>query len=69
LSHFHLPSSPDLNDALSQNASANARWEKLSFTHKRELAEAILEAKKPDTRMRRLQKTLEMLTAKPANPR
>jgi len=60
---------PDLKDALSQNASASARWEKLSFTHKRELAEAILEAKKPDTRMRRLQKTLEMLTAKPAEPR
>ena len=56
---------PDLKAALSQNASAKARWEKLSFTHKRELAEAILEAKKPDTRVRRLQKILETLTAKP----
>ena len=56
---------PDLKAALSQNASAIARWEKLSFTHKKEVAEAILEAKKPGTRARRLQKILEMLTAKP----
>ena len=55
----------DLKAALSENASAKARWEKLSFTQKRELAEAILDAKKPDTRARRLKKTLEMLTAKP----
>ena len=56
---------PDLKAALSQNVPAKARWKKLSFTHKRELAEAILDAKKPDTRARRLKKTLEMLTAKP----
>ena|SRR5262252_3442567 len=56
---------PDLKAALSQNASAKARWEKLSFTHKKEVADAILEAKKPETRARRLRKTLEMLTAKP----
>jgi Bacteriocin-protection, YdeI or OmpD-Associated/Domain of unknown function (DUF1905) len=56
---------PDLKVALSQNASAKVRWEKLSFTQKRELAEAILEAKKPETRLRRVQKTLEMLTSKP----
>jgi len=56
---------PDLKAALSQNASAKARWEKLSFTHKKEVTESILEAKKAETRTRRLQKTLEMLTAKP----
>ena len=55
---------PELKVALSKNAAAKARWEKLSFTHKRECAEAILEAKKPETRARRLQKTLEMLAAK-----
>jgi uncharacterized protein YdeI (YjbR/CyaY-like superfamily) len=52
---------PDLKAALSRNGSAKARWETLSFTHKRELAEAITGAKKPETRARRLQKTLEML--------
>jgi hypothetical protein len=52
---------PDLKVALSKNATAKARWEKLSFTHKREYAEAILGARKPETRARRLQKALEML--------
>lgn len=56
---------PDLKTALSQSASAKARWEKLSFTNKKEIAEALLGAKKPETRARRLKKTLEMLTAKP----
>ena len=56
---------PDLKAALLQNASARARWEKLGFTDKKEVAEAILGAKKVETRNRRLQKTLEMLTAKP----
>jgi len=56
---------PDLKAALAKNAAAKARWGKLSFTHKREHAEALLAAKKPETRARRLQRTLEMLTAKP----
>src|SRR5215831_8810796 len=41
---------PELKVAFSKNATAKARWEKLSFTQKRECAEAILEAKKPETR-------------------
>jgi hypothetical protein len=55
----------DLKAALAKNPSAKARWDGLSFTHKKEHALAILEAKKPETRARRLQKTLQMLTAKP----
>jgi hypothetical protein len=55
---------PELKIAFSKNPTAKGRWEKLSFTHKREYAEAILEAKKAETRARRLQKTLEMLAAK-----
>ena len=55
---------PDLEAALSQNALANVRWEKLSYTHRRKPAEAIVGAKKPETRMRRLHKTLDLLTAK-----
>lgn len=56
---------PDLKAALSKNASAKARWEKLSYTNKKEHAEAILGAKKSETRARRLQRTLETLTRKP----
>ncbi len=33
----------------------------LSFTHKKEYAEAIADAKKPETRQRRIEKTIEML--------
>jgi len=52
---------PDLKAALAKNSRAKARWQKLSFTHKKEHAQALLDAKKPETRSRRLQKTLEML--------
>lgn len=52
----------DLKAALARNPAARAKWEALSFTHKREHAEALLGAKKPETRTRRLQKTIEMLT-------
>ena len=59
----------DLKAALSRNPSAKARWAMLSFTRKKELAEAILEAKKQETRMRRLQKTLDILKATPRRAR
>lgn len=55
---------PELSAALAKNGSARAQWEKLSYTHKREHAEAILQAKKPETCARRVQKILEKLTMK-----
>ena len=55
---------PDLKAALKKNAAAKATWERLSYTHKREFAEVILQAKKHETRARRVQKTLEELIAK-----
>lgn len=55
---------PDLKAAFKKNAAAKAAWERLSFTHKKEHAEALLGAKKPETRARRLEKTLEMLVPK-----
>jgi len=57
----------DTEAALSKNPSAKARWEKLSFTHKKEHAQALLDAKKPETRASRLHKTLEMLTRPASN--
>jgi len=35
----------------------------MSFTHKREYVEAIVDAKKPETRQRRIEKMIEMVTA------
>jgi regulator of protease activity HflC (stomatin/prohibitin superfamily) len=55
---------PELSAAFKKNGAAQERWEKLSFTHKKEHAQAILEAKKPETRARRVEKTLAMLAAK-----
>ena len=53
---------PDLQKALAKNKAARAAWEALAFTHQREHAEALADAKKPETRARRLEKTLAMLT-------
>jgi hypothetical protein len=53
----------DLRAALKQHKGAAARWKELSYTHRREHAEALTGAKKPETRARRLQKILEALTA------
>jgi hypothetical protein len=44
----------ELATALKRNATARAGWAALSFTHQREWAEAIADAKKPDTRTRRV---------------
>jgi hypothetical protein len=52
---------PELKAALAKNPSAKARWDKLSFSHKKEHAQALLDAKKPETRARRLHKTLDAL--------
>ena len=51
----------DLARALKVNPAAKARWEELSFTHRKEYAEAIEEAKKPETRTRRIAKAIEQL--------
>src|SRR5580692_6620539 len=52
-----------LKKALAKNKSAQANWEKLSFTHKKEMARAIVGAKQEETRARRLGKIMEILKA------
>jgi hypothetical protein len=52
---------PLLKKALAKSKSAQANWEKLSFTHKKEMALAIVGAKQEETRARRLGKILEIL--------
>ena len=55
---------PDLAKALGKSANKKEHWQKLSFTHRREHVEAILGAKKPETRARRVAKTVAALGAK-----
>jgi len=52
---------PDLARALAKNKKAAAAWEKLSYTSKREIARSLEEAKRPETRGRRLTATVERL--------
>jgi hypothetical protein len=52
---------PELAAALAADPEAAAAWERLSFTHRREHAEAIEGAKREETRRRRVEKALELL--------
>jgi hypothetical protein len=52
---------PDLAALLKKDGVANAAFDKLAFTHRKEYVEWIVGAKKAETRERRLEKTLEML--------
>jgi len=45
---------PDLAKALANDEKMAAAWEELSFTNKKEMAQSLVEAKKPETRERRL---------------
>jgi hypothetical protein len=51
----------DFSAALAETPAAAARFEKLSYTHRREYVQWITEAKKPETRERRIGKAIEML--------
>ena len=52
----------DLARALRANKAAQAAWDKLSYTHRKEYVKAIEEAKKPETRQRRIEKAIAQLT-------
>jgi Bacteriocin-protection, YdeI or OmpD-Associated/Domain of unknown function (DUF1905) len=54
---------PDLARALKANKEAGAAWEKLSYTHQKEYAGAVEEAKKPETRARRIEQTVAKLAS------
>ena len=53
----------DLVKAL-KAASAWDRWQDLSFTHQREHVEAVEDAKKPETRVRRIERAVQMIRSK-----
>ena len=52
---------PDLARHLARDKNSAAAWDRLSFTNKREMARSLEEAKKPETRDRRLAAALERL--------
>ena len=54
---------PDLARALKANKLAQAAWDKLSYTHKKEHARAVEDAKRPETRARRIEKAVAELAA------
>jgi uncharacterized protein YdeI (YjbR/CyaY-like superfamily) len=54
---------PDLARALAGTAKVAAAWEQLSPAHKREHVKHIIEAKKPETRARRIARTIAALRA------
>ena len=51
----------DLRDALAKKAKAKLNFSKLAYTHRKEYVDWIEEAKRPETRKRRIEKALEKL--------
>jgi len=41
------------------------RWQELSYTHQREYVEALVEAKKPETRARRMENAVQAIRRRP----
>lgn len=54
----------DLAHALKANKQAQAAWDKLSYTHRKEIVQALEAAKRPETRTRRIAKAIVELSAK-----
>ncbi len=55
---------PELAKALRRNRRARAAFEALSYSHRREYAQHVAEAKRPETRARRAERAIEQLLAK-----
>ncbi len=59
----------DFARALKATPEARGAWDKLSYTHRREHVEHIEDAKKPETRQRRIEKSVTQLAAGKKEPR
>ncbi|MEL7562947.1 YdeI/OmpD-associated family protein [Dehalogenimonas sp. 4OHTPN] len=55
----------DLSTALDSRPAARDHFNKLPYSHQKEYVEHITEAKKPETRARRVEKTVETLARAP----
>jgi hypothetical protein len=60
---------PDFVKALKRAPPAWERWRTLSYSHQREYAEAIDEARKPETRARRIDGAVRLIRALPERKR
>jgi bacteriocin resistance YdeI/OmpD-like protein/uncharacterized protein DUF1905 len=58
----------DLVAALSKDPDARRAFDGLSFTHRKEYAEWVATAKKPETRLRRVERAVEMLRESTKHP-
>jgi hypothetical protein len=58
----------DLARALKKDPAASQAFEGLSYTHRKEYTRWVEDAKKPETRQRRVEKTIEMLRAGTKHP-
>ena len=56
-----------LKKLIATDPKAKEAWEKLSFTHQKEHVRAIEDAKRPETREKRIAAMLDMLRNKRAN--
>ena|SRR5689334_16201365 len=54
----------DFARALKASRTAQAAWDKASYTHRKEVVQALEAAKKPETRARRIDKAISELMAK-----
>jgi len=54
---------PALRGALGEDAGAKAAFERLAYSHRKRFAEWVAEAKRDETRRRRVDKAVEMLRA------
>jgi Domain of unknown function (DUF1905)/Bacteriocin-protection, YdeI or OmpD-Associated len=60
-----LELAPELDAALSADAGLRAKFDALSFSRRRELADPVREAKRPETRRTRVEKALARLRELP----
>lgn len=52
---------PELAQELEKNKKARDRWDSLAYTHKKEMANCIRDAKQEETKQRRLAKVMDVL--------
>ena len=64
-----LELAPELEEALAANPELRTTFDRLSFSRRRELADPIRQAVKPETRAARLAKALDRLRAAPGEKR
>jgi hypothetical protein len=59
---------PDLQEALTRDPAAQAVFDRLSYTHRREYVQWIEEAKRAETRQKRIGRAMELLKQEKRGP-